>query len=58
METAPDARVRARGGAVAVEAERAAVLALAVVAADEQHNARGAVVAVVADVGALATCDR
>lgn len=58
LETAPDVRVRVRGGAAAAEAERAAILALDVVAADAQHNAQGAVVAVVADVGALATCDR
>ena len=43
--TAPDVRVRVRGGVVAVEVERAVVLV--VVAADVQHNARGVVVAVV-----------
>ena len=46
--TAPDVRVRERGGAVADEEERAEALALAVAAADKQHNARGAVAAVVA----------
>lgn len=45
--TAPDVRVRVRGGVVAVEVERAVVLVLVVVAADVQHNARGVVVAVV-----------
>lgn len=58
LETAPDVRVRVRGGVVAVEVERAVALSLAVVAADAQHNARGVVVAVVADVGILAACDR
>ena len=45
--TAPDVRVRVRGGVVAVEVECAVVLVLVVVAADIQHNARGVVVAVV-----------
>ena len=46
-ELAADVRVRARGGVIAVQAESAVVLVLAIVAADVQHNARGIVVAVV-----------
>ena len=51
METAPDVLERVRGGVIAEEVERAVVLALDVVAADAQRNARGVVVAAVADVG-------
>ena len=45
--TAPDVRVRVRGGVVAVEVERAVVLVLVIVTTNVEHYARTVIVAII-----------
>lgn len=55
MEAEADVAALVRRRVEAVEIERAGTLVLVVVTADVQHNAAGAVAAIVADVGAFAS---
>lgn len=54
-EARADVRARVRGRAVPEHAEQPAVLVLAVVTTNEQHNSRRIVVATIAYIGGFAT---